>query len=428
MPMPEPFEKTAPPDKIGKIDKKRVAAWALYDFANSVYPAVVTTTVFSVYYVGHVVGNSEGLGDLWWGRAISVSMLFVALSSPILGAAADAAGARKKLLFFFTSLCVISVALLTTVKEGMVFRGFALAVLANVGFEAALVYYNAYLPDIAPREKRGLVSGMGFATGYAGSVAGLLVALPLVSKGELELVWLSVSIFFAIFSIPAFAYLPPDRPGTKGFIAASWDGASHIRRLIKDVMGRKDLKRFLLSYFVYIDGVNTIIYFAAIFAATTLGFNNMELIYLFLMVQVSALAGAILLAKPTDTRGPKAVITATLILWFGVAVMAAYVESKAGFFAISMIAGLGLGTVQSASRALMSELIPKGKEAEMFGFYAFCGKSSSVVGPLVFGLVSYLSRGNQRAAILVIAAFFPIGFFLLRRVKVQTESCGQQNE
>ena len=200
-----------PFEKIEPLDKKRVAAWALYDFANSVYPAVVTTTVFSVYYVRHVVGNSNGLGDLWWGRAISVSMLFVALSSPILGAAADAAGARKT-PFFFTSLCVVSVAMLTTVKEGMVFWGFALVVLANIGFEAALVYYNAYLPDIAPREKRGLVSGIGFATGYAGSVAGLLVALPLVSKGEFDLTWLSVSIFFAIFSIPVFAYLPPTGP------------------------------------------------------------------------------------------------------------------------------------------------------------------------------------------------------------------------
>ena len=411
--MLEPFEKIEP------LDKKRVAAWALYDFANSVYPAVITTTVFSVYYVRHVVGNSEGLGDLWWGRMVSTSMLFVALSSPILGAAADAAGARKKLLFFFTSLCIASVALLTTVKEGMVLWGFALAVLANIGFEAALVYYNAYLPDIAPREKRGLVSGIGFAAGYAGSAAGLLVALPLVSKGELELTWLSVSIFFAIFSIPVFMYLPSDRPGTKGFIRASWDGASHVKRLIKDVMGRKDLRRFLLSYFVYIDGVNTIIYFAAIFAATTLGFATSELIYLFLMIQVSALIGAILLAKPTDTWGPKAVITACLILWFGVAVMAAYVESKTAFFAISIAAGLGLGTVQSASRTLMSELIPKGKEAEMFGFYAFCGKSSSIAGPLVFGMISYLSRGNERAAILVIATFFPIGLLLLRRIRVQ---------
>ncbi|MFZ3072230.1 MAG: MFS transporter [Thermodesulfobacteriota bacterium] len=413
MPMPEQPGKTTP------LDKKRVAAWALYDFANSVYPAVITTTVFSVYYVKHVVGNTDGLGDLWWGRAISASMLFVALSSPILGAAADAAGVRKKLLFFFTSLCIVSVALLTTVKEGMVLWGFALAVLANIGFEAALVYYNAYLPDVAPYEKRGFVSGMGFAAGYAGSAAGLLVALPLVAKGEFELVWLSVSIFFAIFSIPVFMYLPSDKPGTKSFVKASFGGASHIKRLIKDVMGRKDLRRFLLSYFVYIDGVNTIVYFAAIFAATTLGFDNMELIYLFLIVQVSALMGAILLAKPTDTWGPKAVITGALILWFAVAVIAAYVESKAAFFAISVAAGLGLGTVQSASRAFMSELIPKGKEAEMFGFYAFCGKSSSVAGPLVFGTMSYLSGGNQTAAILVIAAFFPIGLLLLRRVNAK---------
>lgn len=399
------------------MNRRRIAAWAIYDFANSVYPAVITATVFGVYYATGIVGNEQGLGDLWWGRVLSVSMLFVALSSPVLGSVADWAGIRKKILFVYTYLCIGSVVLFVTIGPGMILWGFTLAVLANIGFEGALVYYNAYLPEIAPRERQGFISGLGFGIGYAGSVVGLLIALPLVVREHYSLVWLSVAAFFAIFSVPTFLGLPADRPGSKSVIQATVDGFTGFRRIWADVLRQKDLRRFLLSFFIYIDGVNTVIYFSAVYATTTLGFARQELIYLYLVVQVSALAGAFALAKPTDTWGPKKVITMVLVFWAFIAVSAYFVESKATFFAIAVLAGTGLGVVQAASRALMSALIPEGKEAEMFGFYAFCGKSSSVIGPLVFGTISYALGGNQRVAILSIAAFFIVGLILLQRVK-----------
>ena len=401
------------------MNRKRVAVWALYDFANSVYPAVITATVFGVYYATGIVGNDEGLGDLWWGRVLSVSMLFVALSSPVLGSIADWAGIRKKMLFFYTYLCVICVALFVTIEPGMILWGFVLATIANIGFEGALVYYNAYLPDIAPRERQGFVSGLGFGVGYAGSVAGLLIALPLVVHEQYKLVWLAVAVFFALFSIPTFLGLPADRPGRMSVTEAARDGLVGFRRIWSDVLKLRDLRRFLLSFFIYIDGVNTVIYFSAIYAATTLGFARQELIYLYLVVQVSALVGALAFAKPTDSWGPKRVLTLVLIFWTGIVAGAYFVESKTTFFTIAVLAGTGLGVVQAASRALMSSLIPKGKEAEMFGFYAFCGKSSSVIGPILFGTLSHALGGNQRAAILSIAAFFLVGLILLQRVKVQ---------
>jgi UMF1 family MFS transporter len=175
------------------LNRKHVTVWVLYDFANSVYPAVITATVFGVYFTTHIVGNETGLGDLWWGRVLSVSMLFVALSSPLLGSIADRAGVRKKMLFFYTYLCVVCVAFLTTIEPGMILWGFALAVLANIGFEGAMVYYNAYLPHIAPPGRQGFVSGIGFGTGYAGSAVGLLIALPLVMRGQYDLTWLDSS-------------------------------------------------------------------------------------------------------------------------------------------------------------------------------------------------------------------------------------------
>ena len=399
------------------MNRKHVTFWALYDFANSVYPAVITATVFSVYFTTQIVGNETGLGDLWWGRALSVSMLFVALSSPPLGSVADRAGIRKKMLFFYTYLCVASVALFTTIEPGMILWAWALVVVANIGFEGALVYYNAYLPDIAPRERQGLVSGIGFGVGYAGSAVGLLIALPLVTRGRFDLTWLAVAGFFALFSLPIFLGLPPDRRGDRTILQAAIEGITGFKRLVADVLKLQDLRRFLLAFFVYIDGVNTTIYFSAIFAATTLGSTPEELIYLFLVVQLSALAGSFALAKPTDIWGPKKVITLTLILWTTIAFMAYFVDSKTVFFVIAVLAGTGLGAVQAASRAFMTALIPKGKEAEMFGFYAFCGKSSSVIGPLVFGEISYAF--NQRAAILSVAMFFLIGLVLLHRVRSQ---------
>jgi MFS transporter, UMF1 family len=396
---------------------RAVLAWCSFDFANSTYSAVITTTVFSVYYARVIVGNEAGLGDLWWGRALSLSMIAVALTGPLLGAVADRAGVRKRLLALFTALCIACVALFTTLQPGMILWGFALAALANFGFESAQVHYNAYLPEIAPPERRGFVSGLGFGIGYLGSIAGLLIAIPLVQAQRFDLVWLSVAAFFALFSLPVFFGLPADRPGRVPVAAAARDAVVGFSKLARDVLGIPELRRFLLAFFIYFDGVETTIYFSGIYASQTLGFTTPEVIRLFLAVQFSALVGALVLARPTDQWGPKRVVSLSLLLWIGVASAAYFVHTKPTFVAIAVAAGLGLGVIQAASRALMASLIPVGKEGEMFGFYAFCGKSSSVLGPLVFGGVSHALGGNQRAAVLAVGSFFLVGLFLLQRVR-----------
>jgi len=385
----------------------RILAWCLFDFANSAYSAVIVATVFGIYYTTSIVGNERGLGDLWWGRVISVSMIAVALTGPVLGALADRAGQRKRAFVAFTLLCIVCVALFTTIGPGMIVWGFALAALANFAFESSQIYYNAYLPDVARPEQLGTVSGLGFGIGYLGSIVGLLIALPLAAAHRLDLLWLAVAAFFAIFSLPAFLLLPADHPHPAPF--DFWG-------LARDVFAQPQLRRFLLAFFVYLDGVETTIYFSGIFAAKTLGFTTPEVIKLFLAVQASALAGSLLLARPTDRWGPKRVLTITLVLWIAVSVGAYLAHSKATFFGVAVIAGLGLGPIQAASRALMASLIPPGKEAEMFGFYAFCGKSSAVLGPLVFGAVSFLLGGNQRAAVVAVGLFFVVGLVLLQRV------------
>ena len=391
------------------MNRKAIAAWCFYDFANSVYPAVITATIFGVYFAGTIVGNEAGLGDLWWGRVISASMMVVAVTSPLLGSVADNAGVRKKFLFAYTYLTIACVALFTTIEPGMILWGFLLATLANIGFEGALVYYNAYLPDIAPPDRRGFISGLGFGVGYAGSGAGLLMVLPLVAREQLTLIWLAVAGFFALFSLPAFLALPTDSPGRRTMAQAAIEGVTGFRHILSDVLRQPNLRRFLLAFFVYIDGVNTTIYFAGIYAVTTLRFSRTELIYLFLTVQMSALVGALALARPTDIWGPKRVITLTLVLWTVIVTAAYFVDQKSTFFVIAFLAGTGLGAVQSASRALMASLVPEGKEGEMFGFYALCGKSSSVVGPLVFGGISRALGGNQRGGDAFGRRLFPGG-------------------
>ena len=399
------------------MNVRAIAAWTLYDFANSSFAAVVFATIYAAYYAMSVVGNATGAGDLWWGRVISVSMAVVAVSSPLLGGVADRAGIRRPLFIGFTLLSVVATALMATVKPGMVVWGFLLGVLGNIGYESALVYYNAYLPDLAPRTHQGRVSAWGFAVGYAGSIAALLTAFPFVRAQAYGGAFLCTAVLFTVFSLPAFIVLPEPASGRLGVWEAARDGVSEVFATARRILAFRDLRRFMGAYFLYEDGVNTVVAFSAIFAAQTLGFPMERLIILYIVVQVSALGGALAWAKPIDHLGPKRVVMITLVQWSAVVVTAYFVETAAQFWILAVVAGTGLGAVQAASRTFLASLCPQGMEAELFGFYSLCGKSSAVIGPLIFGGISHAAGGDQRAGILAIGSFFIIGLALLSRVK-----------
>jgi len=398
------------------MDRKTIASWCLYDFANSFY-VVLPAVVWQIYYQRVIVGNEQGLGDLWWGRAISLSMLLVALSSPMMGAIADYAGVRKRLLMLYTVVSVVAVCGFPSVSAGQIEWGFILTVISYVAFEGALVFYNAYLPEIAPRDYQGRVSGWGFATGYAGSLLGLGLAYVFVWMKMYSAAWLAIAGAFFVFSLPAFLNLPRDAAPRRGVLAAGLGGLRESWSTLREILRLRETRRFLLAYFFFEDGVNTVTYFAAGFASKTLSFSDEQAILLFSVVQLSALVGAMLWAKPTDRWGPKRVVMIMLVQWSVVVIAAYFVQSKSQFFIIAVLAGTGLGAIQAASRAFMSTLIPKGREADFFGFYSLCGKSAAVMGPLLFGVVSRTAHGNQRLAILSVLALFIIGGFLLRRVR-----------
>jgi UMF1 family MFS transporter len=397
-----------------------VVAWTLYDFANSAFAAIVLATIYPAYYATAVVGNADGRGDFWWGLVISVSMAAVAILSPVAGGIADHRGTRKPFLVAFTAIAVVATALLGTVGPGMVVRCFAIAVVAVVSFEVAFVYYNSYLPRIAEPGQLGRVSAAGFAVGYAGSLAAFLFAWPFAAKQAYSACFLTAAAQFALFSLPAFLVLPADPTPRAPFATAVGrgfgDALATLREIVTDDR-RRELRRFLGAYLIYEDGVNTVVAFAGVFAATTLGFTMPEIIGLFMVVQAAALAGSTAWARATDRLGPRFVVRVTLLQWFLVTVLAWFVVAKWQFWVVAVLAGTGLGAVQAASRAFMATLVPAGREAQFFGFYSLVGKTGAILGPVVFGGISAAMGGNQRAAIIGVGAFFLIGLALLGRVR-----------
>ena len=267
----------------------------------------------------------------------------------------------------------------------MVLWGFALSVVATIGFEGAMVFYNAYLPEIAPRDHQGRVSAWGFAVGYAGSLLGLVMALPLVRRENFAVAFAFCGLGFLLFALPAFVYLPRDQTARLGAAAAMSGGVRESWRTFRDILRRPELRRFLLAYLLYEDGVNTVVYFSSIFAAKTLGFAMTDLILLYVAVQVSAIAGSLAWARPTDRLGPKFVVQVMLVQWALLVTANYFVQTRTQFFLIGIVAGTGIGAIQAASRTFMATLVPHGREGEFFGFYNLCGKSAAVLGPLVFG-------------------------------------------
>jgi MFS transporter, UMF1 family len=395
---------------------KKIFSWCLFDFANSSYSAVIAAVIFPVYYTITVVGNESNQGDVWWGRAISLSMAIVALSSPFLGGIADYAKMRKKFLFAYTALCVVSTASLFFVRGGMAVEGFVLIVLANVGLEGGIVFYNAFLNDIVENTHQGRVSAWGFGTGYLGSIIALIIGLIFYKAGFINFVWPMVAIFFILFSMPAFLFLPGDEKSGTSVIDGARIGLKNTLALFKKIMTNKEQRRFLLAYLVYEDGVNTAIVFSSIFAATTLKFQQQELVGLFLIIQATALIGAFFMARAIDYWGPKKIVMLSLALWIVTVTAIYFLQTKLQFMVIASIAGLGLGTIQASTRAFFAQFVPEGSESEYFGVYSLVGKSSAVIGPLLFGFISSLTN-SQRPAVLSIALLFLTGLIIVQMVK-----------
>lgn len=401
-------------------NKGKIFAWTLFDFANTAFYVVILTVGYPLYFKEIITGSSPN-SDFLWGMAFSISMFFVALISPLLGAIADYGAGKKKFLLIFTSLCILATASLYFTESSMIFWGIFLLVLANIGFEAGLVFYDSFLPEITSERSYGRVSGYGFAMGYVGSLVTLLLVFPLYEAGFEETNLLNVRISFIIaaglfflFALPLFLFVP-DKQHKRKFEASFFsEGYKRLRSTFKDFKKYRNIAVFLLSYFLYIDGVNTVIIFSSIFARETLQMTFTEIILLFIIVQTSAIIGSTIFGIISDHIGHKKTLMITLLIWIGIVTSAFFVEDKNLFYIIAAIAGISLGSSQSTSRSLMSLLTPMEKKTEFFGFYSFFGKASAILGPFVFGIISSLI--DQRTAILSVAFFFVAGLLILSRV------------
>lgn len=396
-------------------EKKKIFVWSLFDFANTSFSIVVVTFLYAVYFK-KTVAAGEPIGDLYWSIGTSSAMIITALISPVLGAIADYSAGKKRFLLFFTILCITATASLYFIGSGDVFWGVVVFIIANIGFEAGLVFYDSFLPEITTPKNFGRVSGYGFAMGYFGSLATLAIVFPLIQSEMIKETFPVAAVFFLLFSIPLFLFLKDNRkkvahpePYYKIGIRRVWTTLTHLKYY-------KNLAWFLLAYFFYIEGVNTIIFFSGNYASTTLGFTDTELLIFFITVQSTAILGSVLLGIVADSIGQKNTIIITLFMWLVTVALAFFVQDKSGFYVVGLIAGAAMGSSQSTSRSLMSKLTPEEKKTEFFGFYSFFGKSSAVLGPLVFGFVSYLS-GSQRLAIISVGVFFVIGLLILTKVR-----------
>ncbi|MCF8241514.1 MAG: MFS transporter [Melioribacteraceae bacterium] len=417
-------------------EKSRIFVWTLFDFANTSYSIIVVTFIFAVYFK-ETIASGESIGDFYWSLGISVSMIITALISPVLGAIADYSTGKKRFLLFFTLVCIISTSLLYFTVAGGFFLAIFLFILANIGFEAGLVFYDAFLPELTQPKNYGRVSGYGYAMGYIGSLATLAIIFPFIQSEMIKETLPVAAAFFLIFSLPLFFLLSDTRRKVERSESYASIGFNRVLTTIKNLPKYKNLATFLLAFFFYIEGVNTVIFFSGNYARTTLGMSFQELIVFFIIVQTTAIVGSIIFGILADSIGQKKSIVLSLWIWI-FTIITAFVTSDPdnflmiylnelfgtdpktlqidSFYFVGLLAGSVMGATQSTSRSLMSNLTPDEKKTEFFGFFSFFGKSSAIMGPLVFGLISF-SFDSQRIAILSIGMFFIIGLSILKFVK-----------
>jgi UMF1 family MFS transporter len=418
---PQSATGAAPPQP--PVTKKEIFGWCMYDVADSAFTTIIVTTFYAQYFSAVVVGEA-GRADLLWGVSAAVSEVVVGLLAPILGAIADFSGSRKKFLGACAMMIVFFTASLYFVGPGMTALGVALYVIANIGFAAGGVFIDSFLPGISNEENAGRISGRKWAMGYISGLVSLILCLPLSANivanptpqqlSMARLIPVVVAVYYAIAVIPTFLFLRersvkvPLPPG-ENYVSV---GFRQVKTTFAHIKQYRDLFRLLIAFLIYNDGIVTVIYFAGLYAKNTLKFTAFDFGVMLIVINVVAATGAFVFGFVADRIGQKRTIFISLSVWLIAVVLAYLTESKAGFYVVAGLVGIGMGSCQSVSRSLVALFTPKQNAAEFFGFLGVAGKSLAFAGPLIFGLLSWLT-GSQRPAILSVGAFFIIGMILL---------------
>ncbi len=436
---------TATPRPIPSSTRKERWAWYFYDFGNSAYAAVVLLAVYAAYFQGTIVGGAEG--SRLWGLAVGIAMLVVAFTSPILGAIADYSGSKKKFLLFYTIMSVLFTAALFFAEPGQVAIGMGFFILAEIGYRSAQVFYNGLLPEIAAPEEIGRVSGNGWAIGTAGGVVCLLLVLPLIVLQQngviplegtmvVRLTLVITAVFFALSAIPIFFWLPERAKAKKlpkgdNYLSVAFKQLSQTFRTARNF---KEFIKYMVAFLIYNDGVIMALDFAAIIGAVLFGMNQQDLIIFVIVVQVTNVFGAFAFGRWVDTIGGKRSLALSIVIMVGAVLAMFFAQNTTQFFIIGAVAGFAMAGTQSVSRTMVGMFAPSGQSAEFYGFFAMTGRTSSFIGPAVYGALAfraaqwYEARGEtavlaeqlgQRIAILSIAVFLLVGLVLLTFVNEQ---------
>ena len=367
-------------------------SWYFYDFGNSAYASVILLAVFSAYFKNVVVGGAEG--TRLWGLAVGIAAIIVAVMSPILGSIADYAKSKKTFLILFTALSVVFTALLFFVRKGDVATGMVFFILAEVGYRAAQVFYDALLTSVSTPENIGSVSGKGWAIGMLGGIAALLVVLvpiQIVGNTVIPYAFLITAVFYLASSIPMFLWVKevheePAVQKERGYIRVAFERLLHTFRSIKSY---KEFLKYTVAFLIYNDGIMMLMDFAAIIGATLFGMTQIQLILFVIVIQMSGAVGALLFGKISDRLSSKDSVVISLGILICCIVALLFADQLVWFFVIGFFAGFSLSGAQAVSRSMVSQFAPPEKTTEFYGFLSVAGRTSTFVGPLVFGTISY---------------------------------------
>ena len=420
-------------------DKKLINAWAFYDWANSVYSLVISTAVFPLYYTA--VTKDQTVTFLWtdWAHpdslysyALSFSFLIVAFLSPILSGIADYTGSKKKFMKFFCWLGGLSVMSLYFFQGvDTVWIGIVFTIFASIGFWASLVFYNAYLPEVAYPEQQDRASAKGFIYGYIGSVILLIINLAMIQMPDVfgitaglasRISFVMVGVWWIGFAQITFRRLPDDLYNKKPESDYIWKGFKELKLVAIQVMNYPTLKRFLISFFLLSVGVQTIILLATIFGSTELGLATIDLIVTVLLIQLVAIAGAYFFSRMSDKKGNIFTLKITIVIWMVVCFCAFLLHKDLPnvaiyFYSLGAILGLVLGAIQSLTRSTYSKLLPDTEDhATFFSFYDVTEKIAIVLGTAVYGFL-YAVTDSMQWSVLALALFFLASFIIISTLK-----------
>jgi len=415
----------APPANLAQdVRPREVWGWMMFDFANSGYTTVVITAVFNAYFVA-VVAEGAVWATFAWTLALSVSYALIVLSAPLIGAYADAHAAKKRLLALTTVGCVAATAALAFVGPGDLGLGIGLLIVSNFFYGSGENLVAAFLPELARGGAIGKVSGWGWALGYIGGLVSLGASLAYVTwaqaQGHTAAQFVPVSMaitaaLFALSSLPTFLYLRERALPLRRADGVYASAFVRIWETVRDARRYRDLIRFLICIVFYQGGVQAVIALAAIYAEQAMHFSTRQTLLLILVVNITASVGALVFGQVQDRLGHVRTLAITLVGWCVMVVLAWFAEGAALFWLAANLAGVCLGASQSAGRALVGYMSPPDRLGEFFGLWGLAVKLSSILGPITYGVVSFMSGGDHRLAILITGSYFLVGLALLAGV------------